>query len=374
MNRRKKKKREANSARDINSKRIFSNATLYAQFLKDNVDLPFLKNVRPEDIEDVSERYQPYLGLEFEADTVKKIWLRDNEGHIVGIPLFLISLTEHKSAVDYNTAMQLLKYMVCIWTVYGKEMEEQDNGSTKRKGFRYPPILPIVYYEGKAEWTAAFHLRDRIWMGDIFGQLIPDFSYGLVRNHDYSNEELLSRGDEMSLIMMLNKIQSAEDFRKLMEASPNQIAGILERTQQNIKDIIKDTMFSLFMKMHVPLEEAKQYVELIEECRMGYLFENMEKIDIQAERRKTAKEHKKFLKEQKAAAEAHKEAVKAQEEAAKAKEAAAKAQEEAAKAQEEAVQAVLSVCKDCGMDKEAIIDKLMVTFKLTYEEAKKLVD
>ena len=35
--------------------------------------------------------------------------------------VFLISLIEHKSRVDYDIALQLLKYMVCIWTEYGKE-------------------------------------------------------------------------------------------------------------------------------------------------------------------------------------------------------------------------------------------------------------
>lgn len=100
MKQKRLKRQNATAVRDINSKRIFDNATLYAQFLRNNVDLPFLKNVRPEDIEDVSERYQPYLGVEFEADTVKKIWLRDGEGNSVGIPLFLVSLTEHKSRVD----------------------------------------------------------------------------------------------------------------------------------------------------------------------------------------------------------------------------------------------------------------------------------
>ena len=46
------------------------------------------------------------------------------------------------------------------------------------------------------------------------------------------------------------------------------------------------------MKMNVPQEEAKQYVEKVKERQMGYLFENMEKIDIQKERRKTAKERR----------------------------------------------------------------------------------
>ena len=46
---------------------------------------------------------------------------------------------------------------------------------------------------------------------DVFEKYIPDYEYIVIRNHDYTNEELLSRQDEMSLLMIINKIQKAED-------------------------------------------------------------------------------------------------------------------------------------------------------------------
>lgn len=39
--------------------------------------------------------------------------------------LYVISLIEHKSEEDYNVIIQLLKYMICIWTAYAKEMEQK---------------------------------------------------------------------------------------------------------------------------------------------------------------------------------------------------------------------------------------------------------
>lgn len=44
-------------AKDSSSKLIFSDPILCAQFLKGYVDIPMLKEVRPEDIENVTERY-----------------------------------------------------------------------------------------------------------------------------------------------------------------------------------------------------------------------------------------------------------------------------------------------------------------------------
>ena len=107
--------------RDISSKNIFDDPVLCAQFLRDNFEVSALKNVQPEDIEDISERYLPYLGTEFQSDSVKKIRILDirKDNH----PPFFVSLIEHKSFVDYDVSMQLLRYMVCIWTEYRREKE-----------------------------------------------------------------------------------------------------------------------------------------------------------------------------------------------------------------------------------------------------------
>ena len=82
------KKRRKTQTRDVNSKAIFRDPILCAQFLRDNFDIPMLKEVSPEDIEDVSERYQSYLGIEFQADTVKKIWRKGKDE----TPFYIISL------------------------------------------------------------------------------------------------------------------------------------------------------------------------------------------------------------------------------------------------------------------------------------------
>lgn len=270
--------------RDLNNREVFKDPVLCAQFLRNYVDIDILKEVQPEDIEDVSEKYQAYLGIAFETDTVKRIFVRKN---MLNIPIFLVSLIEHKSQVDYNVTMQLLKYMVCIWNEYGKEMNSQGKGNPKNKGFRYPPILPIVYYEGTQEWTAELHLRDRVMLSEVFGEYIPDFMYKLVRSHDYSNEELLSHENEMSLLMMINKVQTPKDMEEFLSSHREKVSSIIEKAPESALEIIASAVWSLCMKMNMPQDEARQCVEKVRERQMGYWFENMEKMDIQAERRNT---------------------------------------------------------------------------------------
>ena len=56
--------------------------------------------------------------------------------------------------------------------------EEQPDHRTKKvmtshhKDFKYPPILPIVYFEGTGDWTAVMNLKDRIYLSHIFDKYI----------------------------------------------------------------------------------------------------------------------------------------------------------------------------------------------------------
>ena len=103
---------------DSSSKIIFGNAELCSQFLRNYMDMPILKNVRAEDIEDVSERYLPMFTEERNSDTVKRVKISEKD------TLYFISLIEHKTNVDYNICMQLLRYMVYIWEDYEKDAEK----------------------------------------------------------------------------------------------------------------------------------------------------------------------------------------------------------------------------------------------------------
>lgn len=58
--------------KDSGSKIIFDDNVLCSQFLRDYVDVPFLKEVSPEDIEDVSEQFVTLFAEERNADRVKK--------------------------------------------------------------------------------------------------------------------------------------------------------------------------------------------------------------------------------------------------------------------------------------------------------------
>ena len=288
---------------DVNNRIIFKNHTLCAQFLRDYTGLDILKDITEEDIEDVTEKYQKYLGISFDTDTVKRIHIRDiADGS--DMPMYIVSLVEHKSDVDYNVVMQLLQYMTCIWHDYEVTMKNNSLGNAKNKDFRYPPILPIVYYEGKRKWTSPMSLGERIFMGDVFSAYVPDFTYKLINLHGYTNDELLAHGDEMSFLMMINRVQSAEDLKDFLNVNREQVQGIIDGASEGILEIIMGTIWNLMMKMNMPTEDAQDCMRELGERSMGNWFENMDKMDIQAERKNTAEARKELAEAKEKLAEA----------------------------------------------------------------------
>ena len=216
---------------DSSSKLIFGNAELCSQFLRNYMDMPILKNVKAEDIEDVTERYIPMFTEERNSDTVKRIKLSENQ------TLFFISLIEHKTKVDYNVTMQLLRYMVYIWEDYEKEMEKQKKGISKTKGFRYPPILPIVYYEGTGKWTASCNIQDRILFHKAFEPFTPKFFFKLIQLNSYSVNQLINKNDELSLLMLINRLQSSTAFRNI-DLPEDYVKNLPENSTDELLDII----------------------------------------------------------------------------------------------------------------------------------------
>ncbi len=244
--------------------------------------------------------------------------------------------------------MQILRYMIYIWEDFEKEMTKKHPGISSRKDFRYPPILPIVYYEGTGKWTAPMDISERILCGELLGKYLPHFQYQLLCLHDYSNEVLLEKRDEISLAMLINKIQCPEDLSAFISIPGEQVSEILKDTPEYLLDTMAKVLRALLYNMNLPESETEGVVSRIKERKMARLFENV-KIDIQAERRKAAEAERKLemvrSEAQRKAEEAQREAEEAQREVEEAQREVEEAQREAEEAQREVEEAQREVAE-----------------------------
>ena len=120
--------------RDANSRDIFKNNILASQFLKNYTGIPIFADIVPEDVEDVTGKFRAFLGIEYESDAVKKVYIRKKDGSLEK-EVYVVSLIEHKRAVDYDVAMQLLHYMCAIWQEHKVAQNKIQEGVSRKKEF-----------------------------------------------------------------------------------------------------------------------------------------------------------------------------------------------------------------------------------------------
>ena len=258
-----------------------------AQFLRGYVDIDMLKDVQPEDIEDISERFIWLWQEGRDSDSVKKIRITKDGREI---NLYLITLIEHQSSVHYDMAFRILRYIVMLLNDYAKDQEKLHPGITKTKGFRYPPILPIVFYDGTDNWTAVRDFKDRVFLSDVLDEYIPSFQYLVVPLQKYTDQELIEKGDELSLIMLVDKLRNASDFKKFKDIPEEYLENISQNSPESVLKLISSIIAVLLYKLNVPTEEVTEFTDRIERREFTMLLDNFEGYDVQATRKESKAE------------------------------------------------------------------------------------
>lgn len=269
--------------KDSGAKLIFRDPVLCAQFLRGYTDIELLKDVQPEDIEDITEQFLPLLQEARDSDSVKKIHLKGNSDIDT---LYVIALIEHQTKVDFDMSFRILRYIVYILRDYASEMEKIHEGITSTKAFRYPPVLPIVFYDGTERWTASLDFKDRTALSDLLGMHIPSFQYIVVPLSEFSNQELIDKQDELSLIMLIDKLRSSAEFHKLKEIPEEYLDNISQNSPESLLKLISKIIAAFLHRLNVPQDEIGEFTDQIERRDFTMLFENFEAYDVQAERKK----------------------------------------------------------------------------------------
>jgi hypothetical protein len=266
-------------AKDNSFKVIFNDPEYFVEFIRDFVDIDLLKEIEPEDIEDISERFIPLYQPGKDSDTVKRINIKGDA------PIFVVTILEHESRVNFRTSFKMLQYICLVLDNYEKEAEKKDKGVTKRKSFKYPPILPIVYYDGSGKWTAETNFFDKTELNDVFEKYIPKFEYEVMNLNEYSSDDLMAYEDMLSLILLLDKCMQASDFNKISGDILEYYQKIPLNVNGNNNRILLDITKTLLMHINVPQNEIEEFTDKIHDGRTTAMFEPLKKYDVQETRR-----------------------------------------------------------------------------------------
>jgi hypothetical protein len=271
--------------KDNSYKLIFGEPEMFMEFLNNFIPIDILKNIKPDDIEDISERFIPLFSENKDSDTVKRVNIKGNA------PFFIICIVEHESEVNYRSSFKMLQYISLTLNEYEKEVNKEHKNISFTKGFKYPPVLPVVFYDGNEKWTAELNFVNKTEMSEIFYNYIPKFEYILVKLQEYSIRDLVKYGDTLSLIMIFDKIKTADGIKVLKELPPDYIDRLNQNVPDSLKKLISDVVTLFLTKINIPKDEIDVITEKIGQRRFQEMF-GIADYDVQATRFEAKKEGK----------------------------------------------------------------------------------
>ncbi|GMO44382.1 MAG: hypothetical protein Ta2B_25180 [Termitinemataceae bacterium] len=100
--------------------------------------------------------------------------------------------------------------------------------------FKYPPILPLVFYDGTEKWTAPTNFLDKVELSEMFSQYTPKFEYELIDLNKYDKPDLLKFGDMLSLVLLVDKIRNPQDIKLFNAISTEYIKDTTFNVPENL--------------------------------------------------------------------------------------------------------------------------------------------
>ncbi|MCL2319089.1 MAG: Rpn family recombination-promoting nuclease/putative transposase [Treponema sp.] len=247
------------NAADNSFKRIFGNHVLFLDFLRDFIRLDIFNQVKPEDIEDISERFLPLFQDNRDSDTVKRINLKNTP-----TPLFVIAILEHESKVNHRSSFKMLQYICLVLDAWEKEVDRDKPGTSSLKDFNYPPVLPIIFYDGRDTWTAETNFYDRTSLNTAFKKYIPKFEYELVNLNDYNEQEIMRFSAGLSIIMLIDKLRGSGRENVLKNLPPDYTEKLSLQIPESMRKLLSDVIQVLLEKGGVARKEAERFADFIE--------------------------------------------------------------------------------------------------------------
>jgi hypothetical protein len=125
---------------------------------------------------------------------------------------------------------RLLLYIVEILRDFYNNSDENER---KRKDFKFPAVIPLVYYTGNGKWTAPLNIREMFDGYENYGDYVLNFNYALidVKGYDEAGLENL-QSKLLKLIMLFEQTKDFDSGMGVVEKHFNDIRNLSEEEQR----------------------------------------------------------------------------------------------------------------------------------------------
>jgi predicted transposase/invertase (TIGR01784 family) len=129
------------------------------------------------------------------ADLVYRIHLRGEE-------FYIYLIMELQSQVDFTMPF---RFLTLNFALIMKIFQETPEKVRKRKDFRLPAVIPILFYNGKDPWSAEREFRKYIKGYERFGTNVLNFEYFVVDLNEIAKDYILKDNSIIDYILALDK-------------------------------------------------------------------------------------------------------------------------------------------------------------------------
>ncbi|MCR5756031.1 MAG: Rpn family recombination-promoting nuclease/putative transposase [Acetatifactor sp.] len=216
-------KKDVAQPHDKGYKESLSHPKQFLHFLKKYVKADWMQELTESQLELVDKEFidKDYEGRE--ADIIYKVLRRD------GKSLYIFILQELQSTVDYTMIFRILVYVVNNLLRYFLETSKDIR---ERKEFRIPAMVPIVFYNGSATWTAEKSLQKYQLCGETFGNHVLNLEYYLVDLSKIQEEDILSTNQVIDNIMYCDKFRSSKQLLEILQKAHDRVKGLSRQEQE----------------------------------------------------------------------------------------------------------------------------------------------
>ena len=202
---------------DKRHKALLSNKKSFISLLRDCINEPWAYELDEDSITKTENSFILQDFSEKEADIVYEATLN-------GRKVIFYILLELQSTVDHRMPYRLMLYIVEILRHHYNhaDVNERDN-----KDFKFPVVLPIVFYSGKDTWTVPLNLCNMFSGHEAFGSYALDFKYMLVDAKGYDDDTLRGFSSTLlGLVLMLEKAKNDVEFFSSLRDNLDAIAAM----------------------------------------------------------------------------------------------------------------------------------------------------
>jgi len=117
-----------------------------------------------------------------------------------------------------------LLYIVEVLRHYYNQADVKER---ERKNFKFPAVIPLVFFNGSQKWTVPLNLKEMFFGYEQFGENLLNFNYALVDVKGYDDKSVKDfRSRLLKIMMMFEKSRDFMELSETIEKYHSEIAGL----------------------------------------------------------------------------------------------------------------------------------------------------